>query len=209
MADVDTPVDSDAATAIIEAARAEDTPLYVPVLGAATNVASALLLDPDIAHNVVVVFVAGWPSGSPHIDESFNIIGDRAASTVLFTRAPKLLYLPGYGVAETLTVSKPEVDDYVRGRGALGDLLASRMDSMVAPDGNAEPGNRRVMWDMAPIAWLIDPQWVPTFRTSRGVLGEDDRWEPAPGEMTEAYSVDDVKVFTDFFARLESHPAGG
>lgn len=200
-----TPVESDAATAIIEAAHAGDTPLYVPILGAATNVASALLMDPSIGEKIVVVFVAGYPSASPHIDESFNILGDRFASQVLFTKAPKLLYIPGYGVSEMLTLSPAEVDAYVAGRGALGDLLAALMDTMVAPDGAAVPGNRRVMWDMAPVGWMIDPEWVPTFRTTRGTIGEDHTWHPVPGEMTEAYSVNDVEVFTDFFARLDAH----
>lgn len=204
--DADTPVESEAATTIIEAAHAGETPLYIPVMGTATNVASALLMDPSIGEKIVVVFVAGYPSASPHIDESFNILGDRIAGEVLFTKAPKLLYIPGYGVSEMLTVSPAEVDAYVAGRGALGDLLAGLMDTMVAPEGVAVPGNRRVMWDMAPVAWMIDPEWVPTFRTTRGTLGEDHLWSPVPGEMTEAYSVNDVEVFTDFFARLDAQP---
>ena len=197
------PVPSAAATAIIEAAHAGDTPLYVPVLGAATNVASALLEDPTIADRIVVVFVAGFPSASPQVDESFNLLGDVNASRVLFAKAPKLLYIPGYGVSETLTTPKVEVDAYLAGRGALGDLLAELMARKVAPDGRTVPGNRRVMWDMAPIAWLIDQGWLSTFRTGRGTIRDDHRWEPAPGEMTEAFQIDDVAVFTDFFARFD------
>ncbi len=196
------PVPSDASAAIIEAAHGGDTPLYVPVLGAATNVASALLEDPSIADRVVVVFVAGFPSASPQVDESFNLLGDINASRVLFEKASRLLYIPGYGVSETLTTPKVEVDAYLSGRGPLGDLLVELMADKVAPGGQTVPGNRRVMWDMAPIAWLIEPAWLSTFGTTRATIDDEHRWQPAPGEMTEAFQINDVEVFTDFFARF-------
>lgn len=58
------------------------------------------------------------------------------------------------------------------------------------------------MWDMAPIAWLIDPSWVSTAVGPRGQIGTDHRWSPIPGEMVEAYQINDVSVFSDLFARL-------
>ncbi|MEO1290508.1 MAG: nucleoside hydrolase [Chloroflexota bacterium] len=52
----DTPVESEAVTHLIETARraSPDDPLYIVAIGAPTNVASALLLAPDIINNVVV-----------------------------------------------------------------------------------------------------------------------------------------------------------
>ena len=59
--DENTPVLSDAANAIVRSARAHtpENPLYVAAIGAITNVASALLIDPTIAENIVIVWLGG------------------------------------------------------------------------------------------------------------------------------------------------------
>jgi len=196
------PVPSAAADFIVEAANSSDEPLYVAVLGAPTNVASALLMDPSIGEKLVVIFVAGFPSASTQVDESFNLLQDLDASRVLFEKCPNLLYIPGYQVAEVLTVSLPEIERYVAGRGAMGDLLAELFAAKVGSGAAESPGARRVMWDMAPIAWLIDPSWVSTTVAPRGQIGTDHRWSPIDGEMVEAYQINDVSVYSDLFARL-------
>ncbi len=197
----DEPVDSEAAQAIIEAAHASDDPLYVAVLGAPTNVASALLLDPSIAEKIVVIFVAGYPSASREVDESFNLLQDRDASRVIFERSGPLVYIPGYQVSEVLSLSFPESERYLAGKGQLGEALHQLMASRMESDGPATPGNRWVMWDMAPIAWLLDPQrLVLSSPTSRGTINDEHRWESATGAMMESYRVDDKSVFIDFLS---------
>jgi hypothetical protein len=44
-------------------AAADDDPLYVAAIGAITNVASALLIEPEILRKIVVV----WLGGNPHV----------------------------------------------------------------------------------------------------------------------------------------------
>ncbi len=195
-------VDSDAAQAIVELAHSSDEPLYVAVLGAPTNVAAALLADPSIADRVVVVFVAGYPSGSGRDDDSFNLVQDRAASNVVFERATAMVYIPGYQVAEVLSVSLPEIEAHVRDTGELGRLLhALYLDNPLATDAD-RPGHSWVMWDLAPIAWMIDPSWVRTAVVPRACVGVDHRWRPLEGHMTEAFRIDRRAVYTDFFTRL-------
>lgn len=137
------PVASAAADFIVEAANSSDEPLYVAVLGAPTNVASALLMDPSIGEKLIVIFVAGFPSASTHVDESFNLLQDLDASRLLFEKCPNLLYIPGYQVAEVLTVSLPETERYVAGRGPLGDFLAGRFADKVGSGAKESPGARR------------------------------------------------------------------
>ena len=52
------------------------------------------------------------------------------------------------------------------------------------------PGHSWVMWDLAPIAWLIDSTWVPTHRTAGATLDPGHRWRSAEGSLTEAFRVD-------------------
>ncbi|MBO4299473.1 MAG: nucleoside hydrolase, partial [Clostridia bacterium] len=71
--DEKTPVDSDAARDLAERAAAytPDKPLYVATIGAITNVASALLMKPEIADRIVVVWLGGH-SLEWHDNKEFN-----------------------------------------------------------------------------------------------------------------------------------------
>lgn len=66
LANRNTPVESSAARHLIRLAHQDrEGPLYVVGLGAATNLASALLLDPTIVDRVVMVWIGGHPHSWP------------------------------------------------------------------------------------------------------------------------------------------------
>ena len=164
-------------------ARALATPdgerLYVLALGCVTNIASAWLIEPAIAERVVVVWTSGYPSHAPHPNRSFNLEQDVHATRCLLDSGMPLVYLPGFHVGAQLRLSLPEVERWVRGRGAIGDYLhhlfthnplweLQGIDTFFA--------HSWTMWDLICVAWLLDPTLVPTewMRTPR--LGEDLRW---------------------------------
>ena len=198
-------VESDAAHNLIELAHATDEPLYVPIIGAPTNVAAALLIDPSIAEKLVLVFLAGYPSAAPHVDDSFNLVQDRFATNVLFASAAPLLYQPGFHVAEVLGFSLPDCDRWVKGKGALGDLLHEiYVTNPIDPDVD-KVGRSWVIWDIIAIAWLINPDWVPTFETGRARVTERHTWEASGGRMLEAYRARRDAIFEDFLTKLASN----
>lgn len=200
--DTTTPVDCDAVRNLIELVHASPEPLYVAVLGAPTNVASALVIDPSIAEKLVIVFVAGYPSGSTHVDDSFNLVQDRAASNRLFAPDTHLVYLPGYHVAETLSVSLAELQQHAEGRGPGGDLLVELYQNNPLAKDPSTAGHSWIMWDLAPIAWLIDPSWLRTELVAGATVGADHRWAPSPGGFTEAFRLDRRAIYIDLFSRL-------
>ncbi len=202
MTDPDDMVDSAAARAIVELVHASPERLFVAVLGASTNVAAALLLDPTIAKKMTVVFVAGYPSASPHVDDSFNLLQDRNASNRLLADDVNLVYIPGYQAADTLSVSLPDLERHVAGCGPLGELLVQLYHDNPLAAEPTKPGHSWVMWDLAPIAWLIDPSWVPTVDTEAASVGADHRWHRRPGTMVEAFRVDRRSIYIDFYERL-------
>ena len=90
LSDNETPVPSDAATDMIERAMAAtpEDPLYVVAVGAITNVASAILMEPEIIKRIVVVWLGGNPLYWPHTRE-FNLMQDlRSAQVVLNCGVP-------------------------------------------------------------------------------------------------------------------------
>jgi purine nucleosidase len=206
----DRPQDSAAARDLIT--RALATPahecLYVLALGCVTNIASALLLAPEIAERIVVVWTSGYPSHAPHVNHSFNLEQDLHATRVLLDSGVPLVYLPGFHVGAQLRLSLPEVERWVQGRGAVGDCLhqlfthnplweLQGIDSFFA--------HSWVMWDLICVAWLLDPALVPTFWARTPRLDDDKRWIAGDSTrpwMREGYAVQRDAVFADFFGVL-------
>ena len=108
---VDSPAARDLAKRAL--ARSEEEPLYVVAIGAITNVASALLLEPEIKEKIVVVWLGGhaldW-----HDNREFNMMQDVAAARVVFDSGVPLVLLPCMGVVSSFSVSGPELEYWLR-----------------------------------------------------------------------------------------------
>lgn len=205
---------SAAAEHLIATARSspEGEPLFVLALGCVTNIASALLLAPDIADRIVVVWTSGFPSSAPHANDSFNLEQDLPASQLLFDSGVPLVYLPGYHVGAQLRLSLAEMERYVRGQGAIGDALHQLFTHnplwSVLPVDTSRPYSW-VIWDLICVAWLLDPAWVPSELVRAPRLDAQRRWQPDSHRhlMREAHAVQRDAIFNDFFARLAGAPA--
>jgi hypothetical protein len=204
------PVSSPAVEDLVaRASQRSDRPLYVVALGCATNVASALLLHPEIIPNIVVVWTSGYPTTVNIPNYSFNLEQDVLASQLLFDSGVPHVYLPGYHVGAQLQLSLPDVEAWVRGRGAIGDYLhwLYRNNPLHALRGTREhPGRTKVIWDLINIAWLLDPDWVPSHVLPAPALRGDLTWNrdvPERHLMREAYEVDRNAIFRDFLTKLD------
>mgnify|MGYP000846362936 FL=1 len=162
-----TPVDSPAARRLIELALAAEQPLQVLSIGCATNIASALLLEPAIADKIVVVWLGGHDRDWPDTNE-FNLMQDVYASQVLFDSGVPLVRFPCARVTELLLTTLPELETCLAGRSALGDYLVETV-SGYAPQDERRFGWSKVIWDIIAVAWIDCPEaltlsWVPTPR---------------------------------------------
>ena len=202
--DAGTPVESEAAHDLVQRAHSGTDPLYVVSIGAATNVASALLIDPSIRERVVVVWLGGQPS-TWHTAEEFNLAGDAHAARVLFDSGVALVHVPCVNVAEHLRTSQAEIDRFVRGQGPIGDYLSSIYDAYL----DEHFARTRPIWDLAPLAWLVDPRWVPTVVRPSPILTAGLTWsiDPRRHPIREAIGVDRDAVFADLFGRLAQRAA--
>lgn len=213
LASAQQPQDSEAARHLIATARAQPAqqPLYVLALGCVTNIASALLLAPDIVDKIVVVWTSGYPSHAPHVNHSFNLEQDLPASQRLLDSGVPHVYLPGFHVGAQLRLSLAEVENHVRGRGAMGDYLHhlfthNPLWALFGKEPGAGP-HSWVIWDLVCIAWLLDPGWLPSALVRTPRLDGERRWQPDPSRhlMREAHAVQRDAVFNDFFAKLARH----
>lgn len=193
------PVPSPAATDLIERATGSDDLLFVVAIGAPTNVASAVLMEPSIADRIVVVWLGGNP-GSWYRAVEFNVEQDVAASHVLLDSGVPLVHVPCRNVTEHLRTTQAEIDRFVRGRSAVGDYLA---DIYAEHVGDAV-ARSKVLWDVGAVAWLVEPDWVATALVHSPVLTSEGTWSRDPRRhlIREALGLDRDAIFADLFRKL-------
>ena len=158
LSDESTPVESEAARHLCALAKnySPEKPLYVVAIGAITNVASALLMDPSIADSIVVVWLGGHALNW-HDNKEFNIKQDVPAARVVFASGAPLVMLPCMGVVSAFTTSGPELDYWLRGKSDLCTYLAQH----TADAANQYAAGRawtRVIWDVTAVAWLTNEE---------------------------------------------------
>ena len=187
---------------IAKAAQERDGPLYVLAIGAITNVASAILLEPEIIRNIVVVWLGGQPWYWPTASE-FNLKQDVPAAQVVFDSGVPLVHIPCKNVAEHLRSTLPEMEAHVRGRGALGDYLYTIFREYRADHF----AYSKVIWDISSVAYLNNPEWVPTELRPSPILRDDVTWAPEVSSrhaVRQAYDVNRDAVFGDVFRKVEA-----
>ncbi|MCD8154548.1 MAG: nucleoside hydrolase [Clostridiales bacterium] len=126
LTDEETPIDSPGARLIIEEAMKEDPrPLYIACQGAATDIASALLLQPDIAERITVIWIGGgdYPKGG----NEFNLAMDPIAVNVLFSSKAPVWQIPK-SVYKVMAVSLAELQYKVYPCGKIGRYLFEQMN---------------------------------------------------------------------------------
>ncbi len=157
--DVKRPVKSDAANDLIKKALAcsPEDPLYVVPIGCITNIASAILTEPKIIENIVVVWLGGNDLNWPHQKE-FNLMQDVPAAQVVFDSGVPFVIFPTRPVISHLHTTIPELKHYLEGKNELSDYLYN----IVVEYSGGRTAWSKVIWDVAAVAWLINPDWVPT-----------------------------------------------
>ena len=153
--DEKTPVISDAAKDLAKRAMeySEDNPLYVIAIAAITNIASAILMNPEIVNRIVIVWLGGnaleWPD-----NKEFNLYQDIAGARLVFGCGVPLVQLPCMGVVSAFTVSGPELEAYIKGKNGLCNYLADYTAKEAAACGAGAVWSRPI-WDVTAVGWLL------------------------------------------------------
>lgn len=157
-------------------------PLYVVAIGAITNVASALLMCPEIGEKIVLVWLGGH-SLEWHDNREFNLFQDIAASRVVWRGARFLVQLPCMGVVSSYTMSAPELREYLAGKNELCTYLAENTIRYTDKRASAKCWAKPI-WDLTAAAWLLneDSRFMDTKIIRRRLPGYDHQY--CHGEMS-------------------------
>ncbi len=197
------PINSPAADNIIQSALkcSENDPLYVIAIGAITNIASAILKEPEIINKIVVVWLGGnalyWPQNN-----EFNLKQDVGGAQVLFDSGVSLVLVPCKGVTSHLISTVPEIEKYIEPHGKIGEFLAMRFKEY----NDNHKGWSKEIWDMAAVSWILNEEWALTKIAPSPILLEDKTWafDEKRHPIKIVYEIKRDLILQDFIEKLEN-----
>lgn len=201
--DISKPVRSEAALDMIKKAMtaSPEKPLYIVAVGCITNVASAILIEPGIIENIVIVWLGGndleWPN-----QREFNLRQDVLAARVVLNSGVPMVIMPCQPVVSHFHTTIPELEFYLKGKNKLSDYLFEITKEM----GNERDAWSKVIWDVTAVAWLVNPSWISTNLVHSPILTDQITYSVDRSRhfIRMAKSLNRDAIFSDLFRKLSS-----
>ena len=202
--DVSRPIRSEAALDLVKKAQAAspDDPLYVVTVGCITNIASALLIEPKIIENIVIVWLGGNSLYWPHQKE-FNLMQDVPAARVVLNSGVPLVIMPCANVVSHFHTTIPELKFHLQGKNDLSDYL---LNTTIEFSGGRDTWSK-VIWDVTAVAWLVNPSWLPANLEHSPVLTDQVTYsiDHTRHFIRMATSLNRDAIFRDLFSKLANN----
>jgi inosine-uridine nucleoside N-ribohydrolase len=206
LVDEQTPQDSAGARMIVAESRlaSPEDPLYVAFLGPLTDMASAILLDPDIVRRPIVVI---WIGGVGYVGietypgVEFNLGNDITAANVVYDSGITVWQVPS-NVYSQVSVSYAELEERIGGTSKLADYLISQMIEWNATYHPA-PIESRSLGDSPAVSLMLYPRGG-TFRVRPAPrFGREGHYLPGSGHPIRVVETVDVRfLIEDMFAKI-------
>ncbi|MDY3763832.1 MAG: nucleoside hydrolase [Candidatus Ventricola sp.] len=209
MTEENVPVPSAGARLIIdEAMRKDERPLYVALLGTATDLASALLMCPEIANRLTAIWIGGgdYPEGG----WEFNLVQDIHAANVLLSSRAALWQVPR-STYKQMNVTLSELCWRVAPQGEIGTYLFEQMAELndrLADDPSFPHGESWCLGDQPTVGLLLEDRGRQNYDMRPAPrVSMDCRYLPGQsGRDIRVYHTLDVRMtLEDFYAKLALH----
>jgi len=176
---------------INQAMQQEEGKLNVIALGALTNVASAILDQPEITDKIRLYWLGSSYNFTTGVitNIDFNSVMDIQAVDVILNSEVELHVIPN-NVASAMTFNWQETEAKLKGKHDLLDFILQRWYNH--PDGGRR---ERTIWDLALIQAVIYPDWAEEVKVKTNKT-KDDR-------LIWMYkNIDADKMREEFFAKV-------
>lgn len=172
---------------------------YVLAIGTITNVALAIKKEPKIINKIEVIWLGGHSFLSKD-NKEFNFKQDVQAVRNVFESKVKLTIIPCKNVASNLRTSIYELEHFLKGKSELCDYLCQRFHN----DGVHGIQERRVIWDISVIAYMINKEWFDTEEVSCPNINNDTSYELTTKnhKITVVNYLNVDKIYKDLFKKL-------
>ena len=189
---------NDAVNKIIEIAL-NNNKTYIMAIGAITNVALAIKKEPKIIERIEIIWLGGHSLLQDN-NKEFNFRQDTEAVRIVFESKVKLTIIPCKNVASNLITSIYELKYYLKDKSELCNYLIDRFYN----DGYHGIQERRVIWDISVIAYMINKTWFTSKEISCPNVKDDTSYELTDNKhiITMVNYIDANKVYNDLFEKL-------
>lgn len=163
------------------------------------NFNDTLLKDSIIIDKIEIIWL-GSNSFLSKDNKEFNFKQDVQAVRTGFESKVALTIIPCKNVALNLNTSIYELEHFLKGKSELCDYLCQRFYN----DGVHGIQERRVIWDISTIAYLISKNWFETIKTSCPNINDDTSYEFTSNNhlITVVNYLNSKKIFEDLFKKL-------
>ena len=199
-------VPSPAVTHLIKEAseHTREDPLYVIEIAAITNVASALMLAPQIAKKIEVVWL-GCHAYSWIDQNEFNLQGDIVASNIILKSGVKLTLLPCMGVVSEFLSTEPEMKYWLGGKNSLSDWLIEETKFFKSHSKREDSPWSVVFWDVTAVAYVLDDngKFMRVKKEKRPFLNDERNFAFDETKTVDyVYSIDRDVLMEDLFKKI-------
>ena len=200
--DKNTPVVSEGAEAIVRLVRESEETVYIVAIGAITNVASALLMAPDIADKAVVIWLGGHALHYADNHE-FNLYQDVPAAQVVFEKAKRFVQIPCKGMCTEFITTVPELQYHIGGKNALCDYLLELTANYNKAHENTAVWSK-VIWDVTAVAAIAAPETLEMVEIPRPIVTDSERYafDNAAPHYVYVRRIKRDALYTDLFQKL-------
>lgn len=199
LADKKNPIVSDAAKNIVDTVMGSDDTVYVVAIGAITNVASAIIMKPEITEKMVVVWLGGHAREWAHSRE-FNMVQDVKSAQVVMDSGVPFYQIPCCGVCDHLLTSIPELEACIGGKNKLCDYLVN-----IVKGYTSDPYCwSKVIWDVSAIAALVIPDALDSVIIPTPILTDNSLYADdfARHHMMYVRSLNRDRIFRALFGDI-------
>ena len=184
----------------------KDKRLTVFIIGAATDVASAILLDPSIVDRIRIVQM-GFTNEQG--GDEFNIANDIHAVQAILNSSVPLVIGPGDVCRASLSLKFDEARKMLEHRGAIGSWLWEEYQAwyfrVVKPMRVNDFSKSWVIWDNIVLAYVLG--MTTQHNSSRPKLRDDMKLENVQTvrEVTWITDIDEARLWADFLKLVDEY----
>ena len=192
---------------LVEIARKARKPVYVLTLGALTNVAAALRLDPSIKDKIVVVWLGTNCFSKGHLNE-FNLVQDYVAGQEVVDSGIPLVILPALGQqgegTQVLVIDQDDVQA-IKGDGRAQVFFRSGLPQEFY---DTQGEWHHILWDIAAPGLIANPEHYHLRIIPAPILTEERKFafDSTRHPIVWMDSLDPDPIRSDLFRCISSYP---
>lgn len=170
---------------------------YILSIGCITNIALAIKKCPSIIKKIKIVWL-----GTNFLfmeNNDFNFRQDVEAVKFVLKKKCDITIIPTYPVSYSLMISKYELDARILNKNKLCNYFCQ-----IFSDDFGKKINRRPIWDISVVAFLINPEWFKVMSVSTPKITKNNHFKLTKHrhKIKFVQCLDSTKIYDDLFNKI-------